>query len=268
MPYNLLGQQINGAPASIGVDKNALAILQSNLIPLPNSPTGCNFVVTNLDPTDPNHCYNAAVSPSTYWREELFRIDQTVTEKIKVSFRYVHDAWDTSVLTPQWGVVRNTFPTVQNRFTGPGTSLVANLTYTISPTLLNSLVVSYVNSNITLVDQNGPGNAVFQRNPTLGQPLVGDPSAPGQCNPALSLDPVSGIPQCGMGYLFNNGFGGKMPGVAFLGTNAEYGGRGFAADPSYMPWSHTNCGARHTVLSASLAGWSKLSSILRVIASN
>ncbi len=238
--YNLLGRQINGAAASIGVDKNALAILQSNLIPLPNSPTGCNFAVTNLDPTDPNHCYNSAVSPSTYWREELFRIDQTLTEKIRVSFRYAHDSWDTSVLTPQWGVVRNTFPTVQNRFTGPGTSLVANLTYTISPTLLNSLVVSYVNSNITLVDQNGPGNAVFQRNPTLGQPLVGDPSAPGQCNPALSLDPVSGIPQCGMGYLFNNGFGGKMPGVAFLGTNAEYGGRGFAADPSYMPWSHTN----------------------------
>ena len=31
-----------------------------------------------------------------------------------------------------------------------------------------------------------------------------------------------------------------MPGLSFLGTNAEYGGRGFAADPSYMPWSHTN----------------------------
>jgi hypothetical protein len=43
-----------------------------------------------------------------------------------------------------------------------------------------------------------------------------------------------------MGHLFNNGFGGKLPGVAFLGTNAAYGGRGFAADPSYMPWSHTN----------------------------
>ena len=26
---------------------------------------------------DPNHCYNAAVSPSTYWREELFRIDHS-----------------------------------------------------------------------------------------------------------------------------------------------------------------------------------------------
>ena len=238
--YNLLGQQVGGNAANIGVDKNALAILQSNLIPLPNSPIGCNFVVTNLDPTDPNHCYNAAVSPSTYWREELFRIDQIVTQNIRASFRYVHDSWDTSVLTPQWGIVRNTFPTVQNRFTGPGTSLVASLTYTISPTLLNNFVASYVNSNITLVDENGPGGAVFQRNPSLNQPLVGDPSAPGQCNPALSLDPTSGIPQCGMGYLFNNGFGGKMPGVDFLGTNAEYGGRGFAADPSYMPWSHTN----------------------------
>jgi hypothetical protein len=237
---DLLGQQINGTPAPYGVDKNALAILESNLIPLPNASTGCDFIVANLDPTDPNHCYNSAVSPSTYWREELFHIDQTVTTKIRASFRYIHDAWNTSVLTPQWGVVRNTFPTVQNSFTGPGTSLVARLTYTISPTLLNDFVVSYVDSNISLVDQNGPGGAQFQRNPTLDQPLVADSSAPGQCNPQLSLDPVSLIPQCAMGYIFNNGFGGKMPGVNFLGTNAEYGGRGFAADPSYMPWSHTN----------------------------
>jgi hypothetical protein len=68
------------------------------------------------------------VSPSTYWREELFRIDQVLTDKLKVSFRYIHDSWDTSVLTPQWGVVRDTFPTIQNRFFGPGTSLVARLT--------------------------------------------------------------------------------------------------------------------------------------------
>jgi hypothetical protein len=238
--YNLEGQEIAGQPAQFSVDKNALAMLQSNLIPFPNSPTGCNYAVTNLDPTDPNHCYNAAVSPSTYWREELFHIDQILTTKIKASFRYIHDSWDTTVLTPQWGIVRNTFPTVQNRFAGPGTSLVARLTYTLSPTLLNDLAISYANSNITLVDQNGPGDAQFQRNPTLGQPLVTDPSAPEQCNPGISIDPVSGVPQCAMGYLFNNGFGGKMPGLNFLGTNAEYGGRGFAADPSYMPWSHTD----------------------------
>jgi hypothetical protein len=228
-----------------GVDKNATAILNANLIPLPNAPFGCNFSVANYnpaspDPSDPNRCYDTVVSPSTYWREELFRVDQILTDKLKLSFRYVHDSWDTSVLTPQWGVVRDTFPTIQNRFFGPGTSLVARFTDTISPTLLNDLVVSYVNSNITLTDQNGPGGAVFQRNPTLDQPLVQDPSAPGQCNPGLSVDPASGIPQCAIGYIFNNGFGGKMPGVNFLGTNAAYGGRGFAVDPSYMPWGHTN----------------------------
>ena len=244
--YNLLVPQTSQGSSSLGVDKNALAILQSNLIPLPNAPSGCDFSVANLDPTDTNHCYDSAVSPSTYWREELFRIDHQVSSKIRASFGYVHDSWDTTVLAPQWSYLRTTnpsagsFPTIQNRFTGPGTSFVARLTQTISPTTLNDLVVSYVDSNITLVDENGPGNARFQRNPVLDQPLVASSSAPGQCNPQLSADPVSGIPQCAMGYLFKNGFAGKMPGIAVLGTNAAYGGRGFAADPSYMPWSHTN----------------------------
>jgi Carboxypeptidase regulatory-like domain/TonB-dependent Receptor Plug Domain len=241
--------QSGGGSSSIatGVNKNALAILNSNLIPLPNAPFGCNFSLpnlnsnlTNLDPTDPNHCYNTSVSPSTYWREELFRIDQVLTNNIKLSFRHIHDAWDTSVLTPQWGVVRDTFPTIENRFFGPGTNLQARLTHAISPTLINDIVVSYTNSSITLTDQNGPGGAQFQRNPILDQPLVADPSASGQCNPVISVDSSSGFPQCAMGYIFNNGFGGKMPGVNFLGTNAAYGGRGFAADPSYMPWGHSN----------------------------
>ncbi len=236
------------AVGGAGVDKNALTILNSNLIPLPNAPYGCNFSLpnlnanlSNLDPSDPNHCYNGAVSPSTYWREELFRIDHTLTDKLKLSFRYIHDAWDTTVLTPQWGVVRNTFPTVQNTFNGPGISLVARVTDTISPTLINDLVISYVNSGITLADKNGPGGARFQRDPTLDQPLViTDPSNPAVCDPTTSIDPVTGFPECAVGHIFNNGFSGKMPGVNFLGTNTAYGGRGFAADPSYMPWGHTN----------------------------
>lgn len=230
---------------TLGVNKNALAILNSNLIPLPNAPFGCNFNLPNYnaaspDPSDPNRCYDAAVSPSTYWREELFRIDQILNDRLKLSFRYIHDSWDTWVLTPQWGIVHDTFPTIQNRFVGPGTSLVARFTHTITPTLLNDLVLNYVNSSITLTDQNGPGAAQFQRNPTLDQPLVPVASAPGQCNPILSVDPITGVPQCAIGYIFNNGFGGKMPGVNFLGTNAAYGGRGFAVDSAYMPWGHSN----------------------------
>ena len=244
--YHLNQPQEAGQPSNFGVDKNALTILNAGLVPLPNSPLGCNFSVANLDPTDPNHCYDATVSPSTYWREELFRIDHNLTSNFKLSFRYIHDAWDTTVLSPQWSVLRTTnpaaaaFPTIENRFVGPGTSLVASFTQTISPTLVNNLTLSYVNSTITLVDRSGSAGSQFQRAPSLDQPLVTDPSAPGQCNRALSVDPVTGIPQCAIGHVFNNGFGGKLPGFEILGTNAAYGGRGFAADAAYMPWSHTS----------------------------
>jgi hypothetical protein len=239
----------NALPASL-ISKNALQILSSNLLPLPNSSVGCNYGVTNLDPLDPYHCYNAAISPATYWREELFRIDHNVTNALKLSFRYIHDAWDTTVLSPQWSYQHQnfpsvaTFPTVQNRFVGPGLSLVGSMTNIISSKTVNNLVLSYVNSTITLVDQNGPGGAQYQLNPSLYQPLVQDPANPRVCNPVLSVVPPlrdsPAIPQCGLGYIFNNGFGGKMPGVAILGTNAAYGGAGFAIDTSYMPWGHTN----------------------------
>jgi len=92
-----------------------------------------------------------------------------------------------------------------------------------------------------LTDQNGPGGARFQRDPTLDLPLVvTNPANPQVCDPTTSVDPVTNIPQCAVGHIFNNSFGGKMPGVQFLGTNAAYGGRGFAVDSSYMPWGHTN----------------------------
>ncbi len=251
-PVYYLETKPTGSAGSFGfgVDKNALAILNSNLIPLPNSATGCNYTLptsTLLDPSDPYRCYVASVSPSTYWREELFRLDHQVTAATRASFRYIHDSWDTTVLSPQWNYLSSTnpaaatFPTIENRFTGPGLDLVARFTQTFSPTLLNVIDVSYTNADITLTDQNGPNGARFQRDPSLGLPLVvTNPNAPGQCNPNVSVDLVTGYPQCGMGYIFNNGFGGKMPGVAFLGTNAAYGGRGFVEDPSYMPWGHTN----------------------------
>src|SRR5215475_9414541 len=243
---HLVQPQAGGHASPTGVDKNALTILNANLVPVPNSPFGCNYSVANLDVTDLNHCYVAAVSPSTYWREELFRVDHDLSSRLRLSFRYIHDAWDTTVLSPQWSILRTTnpgaatFPTVQNRFVGPGTSLVLRLTHTITPTLLNDLVLGYTNSTITLTDKNGPGGAEFQRNPTLDQPLVASTSFPGQCDPTLSVDPITGIPQCGIGHIFNNGFGGKTPGVVVLGTNAEYGGRGFAIDSAYMPWGHSN----------------------------
>ena len=103
------------ASATFGVDKNALAILNSNLIPLPNAPYGCNFsspisMQPVLTPPIPNHCYIASVSPSTYWREELFRIDQALNSKAQAVVSLHSRCLGYDVLTPQWGYLSTTHP--------------------------------------------------------------------------------------------------------------------------------------------------------------
>jgi len=204
------------------LDTNALAILSANLIPLPNSNTGCN------SPT--GSCYDAVISEPTHWREELGRIDHNVTAKLRASFRYIHDAWDTVTPVPEWsyagaGFLTNSFPTVQNKFVGPGISLVAHLTDTITATSLNDFTASFVNSHITLNDVNGPGGANFLRPAGLSSSCEN-----------LGSNATSGC----LGTIFHNGFGGKVPGLVIGGNNQEYGGNGFSVDPAYMPWEHTN----------------------------
>ena len=219
-----------------GLDPNALAILNQNLIPLPNSYGGCSSSLvgqvdhTTLLPIQP--CYDAVISEPTHWREELFRIDQNFNSHLHGTFRYIHDSWDTITPTPNWGTVNNSFPTVQNKFVGPGTDLVVRFTQTISPSLLNETVFSYTNSHITLTNVNGPGGANYQRPAALG-----DPTQVGQCSTSTG---INSPPDCPMGYIFNNGFGGKVPGLVVAGNNQAYGGAGFAVDPSYTPWTHTN----------------------------
>jgi len=209
---------------SVGIiNPTAQAILNTGVIPLPNSTLGCNSslagTVNPISNVANVPCYTSVVSPPTYWREELARIDQNFTAdgRHRLSFRYIHDSWDTTEATPLWGNVINSFPTVQNRLNGPGTNLVVRLTNTITPTLLNEFVVSYADSHITLKTANGPG-----------------------ANLAPVPQCVSGSTTPCMNYIFNNGFGGKPPGLVIAGTNADYGGNGFIVDPSYAPWDHTS----------------------------
>jgi hypothetical protein len=198
----------------------SVLLLNTGMIPMPNSTNGCNSSLAgtvNVVTGQANvPCYAAVLSPPTYWREELFRIDHNFSQRTKLAFRYIHDSWDTTEATPQWGYVQNSFPTVQNRLNGPGISMVAHLTNTVSSTLLNEFVLSYVDSHITLRMLNGPGANLQRPDFTLGGTTPG------------------------IGSIFNNGFAGKPPGLIFAGTNAAYGGAGFTVDPSYMPWEHTN----------------------------
>ncbi len=224
---------VGSTPPNSGLDPNAVALLNSNLIPLPNAFTGCtSTLVGQIDHTTNQPimpCYDAVISEPTHWREELFRLDHNFTTNVRATFRFIHDSWDTDNPTPIWGYAKNTFPTVQNKFVGPGIDMMVRLTQTITPSLLNESVFSYNDSHITLTNINGPG-ANFQRPAGLG-----DPSQAGTCSGTSG-----NVPVCPMGYLFNNGFGGKAPGVVLTGDNEAYGGAGFTVDPSYMPWEHTN----------------------------
>jgi len=174
-------------PAAVTIDPVAQALLP--MIPLANGINGGY------------PAYIASVSTPTRWREELVKVDHNFTPGVRASFHLIHDSWQTVVPTPLWSV--GDFPTIQTKFVGPGVSMLARLTATVSPTLLNEFVVSYTTDHITL-SNTGP----WQRPAGI---TVG---------------------------LFQNGFGGKLPGFQING-GAPYGD-GFGEDPSYIPWVNSN----------------------------
>ena len=111
-------------------------------IPLPTQGSGANSV------------YVASPVQPTNWREELIRLDHNLTDKQRLTFRFIHDSWDTITPVPLW-TNAGSFPTIQTAFKGPGVALVARLSSSFSPTLLNEFVFSYTTDHIIL---NNVGN--------------------------------------------------------------------------------------------------------------
>jgi hypothetical protein len=120
--------------------------------------------------------FNSSPVQPTNWREELLRIDHNFTPKIRGMFHYVHDSWDTINPTPLW-TNGTSFPTIQTKFVGPAVSLVAKLSVTASPTLLNEFVFSYTTDHITLLNvgnwQKPAGFAMGSIYPISTQALPG-----------------------------------------------------------------------------------------------
>src|SRR5579863_7812411 len=79
---------------------------------------------------------------ATNWREDLIRGDENFSSKLHLALRYIHDSWSQLQATPTW-TNGSSFPTIQNSFVQPSTSMVARLTATVSPTLLNEFVFAY-----------------------------------------------------------------------------------------------------------------------------
>jgi carboxypeptidase family protein/TonB-dependent receptor-like protein len=175
---------------------------------VPISPVGADLLalIPSATPGLFNNGFPAVVQtvslPET-WREELVRIDHNLTDNHRLTFRYIHDSWQTQTENALWGN-GSSFENINTEFVGPGTSFVARLNSNITPTLLNEFVASYTADHIFLTALN---------NPPLPSPFP-------------------------MGVLFNNGLGGKLPAIS-LGSNPAYGG-GFSSDTGYFPWNNAN----------------------------
>ena len=127
--------------------------------------------------------YNSNITLPTTWREELVRVDHNINDKNRLTLRYIHDSWSTIEGSSIW--TGSSFPTVQTAFNGPGVSMVARLTSSLSPTLLNEFVASYTTDHISFKSVGA-----YQR-----------------------PDNLSSL----MGSIFNNGFGGKLPAITLSG---------------------------------------------------
>src|SRR5438128_307631 len=149
-------------PASgAGVPKNSFVGFPNNTVTIDPVGQALLALIPNATPGLTNNGFPAVVQtvslPET-WREELVRIDHNITDNYRLTFRYIHDSWQTQTENPLWGN-GSSFQDVNTEFVGPGTSFVARLNANISPTLLNEFVASYTAGHIFLMDLHKPHTA-------------------------------------------------------------------------------------------------------------
>ncbi len=171
---------------------NAGALL--SVLPEPNvnatgNPNGYNFLLP-------------APAPVTT-HEELIKIDEEISPKLHASVRFIHDAWQQQFATSSpWSI--SSVPGIPGQETGPGVSLVANLTWTPNSKFTNQAMFGYGANHLTLT------------------------------NTSSAADLPAGLTMTG---LFNNNFGGKIPSYAVQGGTTYYG---FTQDAGPLPFRNSN----------------------------
>src|SRR5690242_17596359 len=115
---------LNGAP-----NPNGGQPFPGNQVPFdPSNPTIQGLLSEISLPTQgsgADSVFVASPVQPTNWREELIRVDHNLTDKQRVTFRFIHDSWDTITAVPLWTAPAGTdsFPTIQTAFKGPGVAL-------------------------------------------------------------------------------------------------------------------------------------------------
>ena len=171
---------------------NSSALLA--LVPTPNvdaasNPNGYNFELT-------------APAPMSM-HEELIKFDDEITPTLHANFRFIHDSWQQRYLTSSpWS--NSSLPGIPGQETGPGVSLVSNLTWTPNASLTNQFVFAYGANHLTLT------------------------------NTTNAAKTPAGLTMTG---LFNNGFGGKIPSLYVQGGSTYWG---FTQDAGPLPFLNSN----------------------------
>jgi len=193
--YTLLGQDSNGNNYYQGFPNN---IIPSNLM----DPANTNPLVANIPlPNDGDNFVGTFAAPIS-WHEELIKVDDQINPKLRASFRFIHDSWTQSFPISPWTNNTTNVPAIGGTLQGPGISMVATLTATLSPSLLNEFVFSYGSNHLHLFNTG----SAWKR-------------------PASMT--MTGI--------FENGFNGTIPQIALNGGNFYS-----SVDPGYLPWNNSN----------------------------
>ena len=136
----------NAIPANL-IDQNAVLEVNAGTFPKPNFNNGTQYIASIPQPTNV--------------REDIVRIDHSITSKYQLMGHYLHDTLAQNYYPPLWG--NSTYPTVGTAMNNPSYSAVIKLTQTYTPNLLNETAFLYSGNKITLTPVPGPGGGQFQQ---------------------------------------------------------------------------------------------------------
>jgi hypothetical protein len=134
----------NVIPSNL-IDQNAALEVNAGTFPQPNFNNGTQYISSIPQPTNV--------------REDIVRVDHSITSKYQLMGHYLHDTLAQNYFPPLWG--DSSYPTVGTAMSNPSYSAVIKLTQTYSPNLLNETAFLYSGNKITLTPVPGPQGGQF-----------------------------------------------------------------------------------------------------------
>ena len=127
----------NTIPANL-FDPNAVIYLNSGILPKPNTS---------------NDYFIKGVSLPINVRDDIVRIDHSISDKWKILGHYMHDSVTQGYSAPELGWLWYSYPTVTSTLSNPSNSGAVKLSGSISPTLLVEASMNYDGNIINITDQ-------------------------------------------------------------------------------------------------------------------